>query len=146
MTLREMRVEDLDRVMEIENRVFSDPWSKEGFLGFLMKDYALFFVVEEKEEILGYCGMLKTLDEGDITNVCVRPERRCEGIGYFMLDGMLRIAKDLGVTTVHLEVREGNGSARRLYARCGFTEDGIRKAYYSDPKEDAVLMTRREAS
>ena len=58
MTFREMTVEDLEQVVEIENRLFSDPWTKEGFFTFLTRDDAMFLVVEEKEKILGYCGLL----------------------------------------------------------------------------------------
>ena len=119
MILREMLVDDLDQVMEIEQDLFHVPWTKEGFFTFLTRDDAMFLVVEEKEKILGYCGLLMVLDEGDITNVAVRR-----------------------VTTIHLEVRVGNETAIRLYERMGFTGDGIRKAYYSDPVEDALLMTR----
>ena len=71
MILREMLVEDLDQVMEIENDLFSVPWTKEGFLTFVLKDYAMFLVVEDKGEIIGYCGRLMVLDEGDITNVAL---------------------------------------------------------------------------
>ena len=144
MTFREMLVEDLDQVVEIENSLFSVPWSKEGFFTFLIKDESMFFVVEEKGKILGYCSMQIVLDEGDILNVAVRRERQKEGIGYFLVDSMLMMAEARGVRTVHLEVREGNDAARRLYQRLGFTEDGLRKNYYTDPLENAVLMTRRK--
>ena len=144
MTFREMLVEDLDQVVEIENSLFSVPWSKEGFFTFLIKDESMFFVVEEKGKILGYCSMQIVLDEGDILNVAVRRERQKEGIGYFLVDSMLMMAEARGVRTVHLEVREGNDTVRRLYQRLGFTEDGLRKNYYTDPLENAVLMTRRK--
>ena len=84
----------------------------------------------------------KVLDEGDITNVAVRPDRQKEGIGHFLMDSLIRLAEQQGVTTIHLEVRTGNGTAIRLYERMGFTKDGIRKKYYTDPVEDALLMTR----
>lgn len=66
MILREMLVDDLDQVMEIEQDLFHVPWTKEGFFTFLTRDDAMFLVVEEKEKILGYCGLLMVLDEGDI--------------------------------------------------------------------------------
>ena len=127
MTFREMTVEDLEQVVEIENRLFSDPWTKEGFFTFLTKENTMFFVIEEKEKILAYCSMQTVLDEGDILNVAVSPDRQREGIHI-----------------VHLEVREGNGTARRLYERLGFKEDGLRKNYYTDPTENAVLMTKMQ--
>lgn len=142
MILREMLVDDLDQVMKIENELFSPPWTKEGFFTYLTRKDAMFLVVEEKGEILAYCGLIMVLDEGDITNVAVRPDRQKEGIGHFLMDSLFRLAEQQGVTTIHLEVRTGNGTAIRLYERMGFTKDGIRKKYYTDPVEDALLMTR----
>lgn len=144
MTFREMLVEDLDQVMEIENDLISPPWTREGFFTFLLKDENMFFVVEEKGQILGYCSMQTVLDEGDILNVAVTRNRQKEGIGYFLVDSMLMLAAVRGIHIVHLEVRESNGSARRLYQRLGFKEDGFRKNYYTEPVENAVLMTKTQ--
>lgn len=144
MTFREMLVEDLDQVMEIENDLIFPPWTREGFFTFLLKDENMFFVVEEKGRILGYCSMQTVLDEGDILNVAVTRDRQKEGIGYFLVDSMLMLAAARGIHIVHLEVRESNGSARRLYQRLGFNEDGFRKNYYTEPVENAVLMTKTQ--
>ena len=144
MTFREMLVEDLDQVMEIENDLISPPWTREGFFTFLLKDENMFFVVEEKGQILGSCSMQTVLDEGDILNVAVTRDRQKEGIGYFLVDSMLMLAAARGIHIVHLEVRESNGSARRLYQRLGFKEDGFRKNYYTEPVENAVLMTKTQ--
>ena len=76
MTFREMLVEDLDQVMDIEEALFSVPWTREGFLTYLMKKDTMFFVVEEKDQILGYCSMMTVLDEGDILNVAVKKTAR----------------------------------------------------------------------
>ena len=92
MILREMLVDDLDQVMEIEQDLFHVPWTKEGFFTFLTRDDAMFLVVEEKEKILGYCGLLMVLDEGDITNVAVRRDRQKEGIGAFLMQSLIRLA------------------------------------------------------
>ena len=137
-------MEDLDKVMEIEEDLFAVPWTKEGYFTFLTRKDAMFLVVEEKGEILGYCGLLMVLDEGDVTNVAVKRDRQREGIGNFLMESMLRLAYEQGIRTVHLEVRAGNSVAVRLYERLGFVKDGIRKGYYTDPVEDAVLMTRRQ--
>ena len=146
MILREMLVDDLDQVMEIEEELFSVPWTKEGFLTFLMKENGMFLVVEEKDRILGYCGLLTVLDEGDVTNVAVRRDRQREGIGNFLMESMIRLAEERGIAMIHLEVRAGNETAIRLYERQGFVRDGLRKGYYTDPTEDAVLMTRTAVS
>lgn len=142
MIFREMRVEDLDQVVDIERDLFSVPWTREGFLTYLIKKDTLFFVVEEKEKILGYCSMMTVLDEGDILNVAVDRQRQREGIGQFLVDSMLRMAELQEMKQIHLEVRESNGTARRLYERLGFKEDGLRKNYYESPVENAVLMTK----
>lgn len=142
MIFREMLVEDLDQVVDIERDLFSVPWTREGFLTYLIKKDTLFFVVEEKEKILGYCSMMTVLDEGDILNVAVDRQRQREGIGQFLVDSMLRMAELQGMKQIHLEVRESNGTARRLYERLGFKEDGLRKNYYESPVENAVLMTK----
>ena len=142
MTLREMMVEDLDQVMEIEQDLFRVPWTREGYFTFLTRNDAMFLVVEEKGQILAYCGLLMVLDEGDVTNVAVRRDRQKEGIGNFLIESLIRLAEGLGVTTIHLEVRQSNETALRLYERNGFTRDGIRKNYYENPVDDAILMTR----
>ena len=103
MVLREMLVDDLDQVMKIENELFSPPWTKEGFFTYLTRKDAMFLVVEEKGEILAYCGLIMVLDEGDITNVAVRPDRQKEGIGHFLMDSLIRLAEQQGVTTIHLQ-------------------------------------------
>ena len=144
MTLREMKVEDLDQVMEIENDLVSPPWTREGFFTYLIKDQNLFVVVEEKGEILGFAGMLLALDQGDIATIAVKRSRQREGIGQFLLEGMLRLARDMGICVFYLEVRVSNEEAIRLYERCGFGRDGLRKGYYTDPDEDALLMSRAD--
>ena len=87
---------------------------KRRFFYFSDQDDAMFLVVEEKEKILGYCGLLMVLDEGDITNVAVRRDRQKEGIGAFLMQSLIRLAAEREVTTIHLEVRVGNETAIRL--------------------------------
>lgn len=143
MILREMLVEDLDQVMELETALFgTEAWTREGFFTFLTKSDTMFLVVEEKGTLLCYCGVLMVLGEGDILTVAVRADRQKEGIGTFLVNGLIRLAEELDCPVLHLEVREGNAAARRLYERLGFVTDGIRKNYYTDPTEHAVLMTR----
>lgn len=143
MILREMMIDDLEQVLEIEEELFSVPWTREGFFTFLTRDDSMFLVVEEKEKILGYCGLLMVLDEGDVLNVAVRKDRQREGIGNFLMESLIRLSGQLGISMIHLEVRKGNETAIRLYERLGFERDGIRKGYYTDPVEDAVLMTKK---
>ena len=76
-----MQLDDLEQVMVIENELFSVPWTENGFFSFLLREDALFLVAEEEGKILGYCGVLMVLDEGDITNVAVDKKQQGRGIG-----------------------------------------------------------------
>lgn len=143
--VRQMEITDLDQVLPIEEENFSVPWTANGFFTFLIRDDALFLVAEEGEEILGYCGSIISLDEADITNVCVREKARRRGIGRMLVEQLIRETKKAGVFTWHLEVRQSNESAIHLYESLGFVRDGLRKGYYEEPKEDAVLMSRKES-
>ena len=143
MTFREMLVEDLEQVVDIESEPFFCTVDKRR-LSYLSdeKRHHVFLWWKKKERILGYCSMMTVLDEGDILNVAVRSDRQKEGIGQFLVDSMLRMAEMQGIKLVHLEVRQGNETARRLYQRLGFKEDGLRRNYYENPVENAVLMTK----
>ena len=142
MKIREMQIDDLDQVVEIENACFAVPWTETGFFSFLIREDALFLVAEEKGMILGFCGVLMVLDEGDITNVAVNPEHRRSGIGSQLVESLIRETEARGVKTLHLEVRQSNNAAISLYRSHGFEDNGVRKGYYESPTEDALLMKR----
>ncbi len=147
VTVRQMEITDLEQVVPIEESNFSIPWTANGFFTFLLREDALFLVAEDETgEILGYCGSIISLDEADITNVCVREDRRKKGIGKMLVERLITETKKAGVAAWHLEVRESNEGAIRLYESLGFVQDGLRKGYYEEPKEDAVLMSRRDAA
>ena len=141
MILREMLIDDLEQVMEIERELFHVPWTREGFFTFLTREDAMFLVVEEKEQILGYCGLLMVLDEGDITNVAVRPDYRKQGIADAILTAVFSEAQKRGARTIYLEVRESNVPAQKLYEKHGFVSCGIRKNFYRKPTENAIVMS-----
>ncbi len=137
-----MELDDLEQVMKIENACFAVPWTETGFFSFFIREDALFLVAEEDERILGFCGVLMVLDEGDITNVAVSPGERKRGIGKQLVEAMIAQTQSRGVKTLHLEVRKSNNAALALYRGLGFVESGIRKGYYESPTEDAILMRR----
>ena len=140
MLIREMTFDDLDQVMEIENATFSVPWTEMGYFTFLIREDTLFLVAEENEEILGYCGIVMAQDEGDITNVAVKESRRKQGVGTGLVQKLLDESQNRGIKKVFLEVRAGNTKAIPLYEKLGFENVGIRKNYYQDPVEDAIIM------
>lgn len=146
ITIRQMELDDLDAVMEIENAVFSVPWTETGFFTFLLRDDALFFVACEEDSILGYCGVVMAADEGDITNVAVDEAHRQKGVGSMLVQELICRTRERGVTKLFLEVRESNVKARALYEKQGFEQNGRRKHYYEAPTEDAILMCRMDKS
>lgn len=146
MNVREMIWDDLDQVMVIENENFSVPWTETGFFTYLMREDALFLVAEDEEEnILGYCGVIMVIGEGDITNVSVKKELQGQGIGKALLQELICQTVSRGVHTLFLEVRESNVAALALYEKQGFVRMGVRKNYYTDPVEDGITMSRKHS-
>jgi len=142
MQIRPMTIHDCEQVAEIEAASFSVPWSLRAFTDTVEKDNFRYFVAEETGEILGYCGFLFVLDEAEIPNVCVKSSARKQGVGKQMMQVMIEEAGKLGISMLFLEVRESNTAARRLYESLGFEENGIRKNFYEQPVEHAVLMSK----
>lgn len=143
MLIRPMTENDLDRVVIIENACFTDPWSRENFEDSLKEPTAHLLVMTAGtgvEGIVGYCCLYHMLDEGEIVNVAVAPEYRQKGYGAALVRELMRLGKDLGAERFFLEVRAGNTAGKRLYESLGFGSCGIRKGFYSNPREDAVLM------
>lgn len=140
--LRSMREADLREVLHIERRSFTIPWSDATFRGLLRRQSATLLVGEERGKVVGYAALWFAADEAELGDLAVRPELRGRGFGRRLLDGALAEAARRGARQVYLEVRESNVAARRLYERAGFATAGVRADYYSEPKEDAILMTR----
>ncbi len=139
--IREMREKDLDRIMEIEESVFTTPWSREAFLLEMTRNLlAKYIVAEIDNKIIGYGGIWLIIDEGHITNIAVDEEYRGLGAGKRLIEGLINLCSDRGVRAMTLEVRKSNLIAQRLYEQYGFIKSGIRPRYYSDDNEDAVIM------
>ncbi len=132
----------LDALRKLEERCFSVPWTREQLRAELPDAHHEFLAAESGEDVLGYVGMMYVLDEGYISNVAVAPEHRRQGIAAALLRELLRRAEALGLSFVTLEVRASNEAAIALYGGFGFLPVGRRKGYYSEPKEDALLMTK----
>lgn len=136
------RPEHLDDILLMEQQCFSVPWTRDQ-LAAQMSDSMYIFLAAEDESgrAVGYVGLMYVLDEGYISNVAVSPSRRREGIADMLLTELYARAKAKKLRFLTLEVRESNAPAQSLYKKHGYTEVGMRKGYYSLPKEDAVLMT-----
>lgn len=145
MKIRELTAEDVEVVSRIEQETFSMPWSSRDFLEMVEADYAYYYVAEVEGEIVGCCGIRNMAGEGEITNVVVASDFRGKGIGRALMEHMLREAALHGMGDCTLEVRVSNVPAIHLYESLGFKSEGIRPGFYERPKEDAVIMWKRQA-
>ena len=123
----------------LERLCFSEPWSEKS-LEMLLANGAVGFAVEVNGEVAAYGGMLTVLDEGQITNVAVDPIHRRKGYGRKIVSALLDYAEKNGIVSVSLEVRESNEAAIALYESFGFCRRGLRKNFYRDPTESAIVM------
>lgn len=136
-----MEIFHIDEVIKIEKASFSTSWSKDIFLNELQRNkYAHYFVVEQEEKIIGYGGMWIVNDDAQITNIAIYPEYRGKKYGEKLFRFLYQHAIYLGVVNLSLEVRESNTIAQQMYRKFGLVPGGIRKGYYSDNKEDAIVM------
>jgi len=141
VTFRLMTIEDIEDVLIIEQSSFPTPWSREAFYNELINNqFARYTVMVENENIIGYCGMWLVMDEAHITNIAVLPEFRGRRLGDALLEKVKHDAKMLGAMKMTLEVRVSNEIAQSLYFKHGFKPGGIRKNYYTDNQEDAIVM------
>lgn len=140
MIIRKMEERDIAEVVAIEEETFSSPWSADSFLQESKNKNNIYLVVEDNGEVIGYCGLWGVVGEGQITNVAVRKDNRNRGVGKIMLTKLLEIGVNQGLESFTLEVRESNKSALRVYQSLGFYSAGIRKNFYTEPTEHAVIM------
>lgn len=139
--IREMEFNDIDEVLEIEKRTFSTPWSRNSFEMEIKENLLSTYIVAEYEgKILGYAGMWTIIDEGHITNIAVDEEYKGRHIGNYLLLALIKYCASNGIYRMTLEVRKSNMVAINLYKKHGFEEAGIRKDYYVNEKEDALVM------
>lgn len=136
-----MTVDDLDDVMEVEVNSFTVPWSREAFFNELTKNqFAQYLVVEVDQKVVGYCGVWIIVDEAHITNIALLPEYRGMKLGEALMAKVMELAREMGALRMTLEVRVSNNRAQNLYRKFGFEEGAIRKQYYTDNMEDALVM------
>ncbi|MEQ2527924.1 ribosomal protein S18-alanine N-acetyltransferase [Bacillaceae bacterium CLA-AA-H227] len=141
ITLRKMVEADIDQILIIENESFATPWSRESFENELTKNrFALYLVLEDEEVIFGYCGVWIIVDEAHVTNIALLPNYRGKKLGETLLTEIMKVAKEKGAKSMTLEVRVSNHVAQSLYRKLGFRDGGIRKNYYTDNQEDALVM------
>lgn len=138
-----MDVCDISKLAELENLCFDDPWSENMLLEDLKNDNTLYIGAFIDDSILvGYIGIWEIGDTGEITNVAVHPNYRKMGMASMLLEKLIEYCCNDGFRYINLEVRESNLPAINLYTKFGFEKVGLRKNYYKNPTENAVLMTK----
>ena len=141
LIIRQAEERDILAIEGLEQVCFTDPWSYESLEHDILNNKLSFYIVAEVEGVVcGYVGIWNIVDEGHITNVAVSPDYRRKHIASNMLDVLIASCEEAGVERFTLEVRAGNEPAKALYAGKGFKEIGVRKGYYQDNGEDAIIM------
>jgi ribosomal-protein-alanine N-acetyltransferase len=140
--IREMTAADVPQVAALEKECFQDPWSEKSIAEELDHEYSLWLVAVENDQVLGYVGSQTAMWETDMMNIAVAPSRRREGLGNILVTELIRELRNWGSNSLALEVRVSNEPARALYESLGFHQVGLRKNYYRNPKEDALILRK----
>lgn len=140
LIIEEMKENDIDGVFEVEKNCFEDYWSKDSFKKELSNNLAKYLVAKIDNKVVGYVGIWFVVDEGHITNVAVHEDYRGQKIGDYLIKELVQVCKNNKIISMTLEVRASNVVAQNLYKKYGFKMAGIRKEYYSNNKEDAIIM------
>lgn len=142
MNIRPMVPDDIPSILPIENVSFPSPWSARLFEEELKRSLARYFTAEEEGRVVGYMGYWEAPGEAHIISLAVAPECRRRGIARTLLRHCLDQAMSQGAGLATLEVRQGNEAGKALYAAVGFRTVAIRRKYYQDNQEDAIVMIR----
>ena len=137
-----MAEEHISALAQLERECFSDPWSEKALTEELRNPNAVFRVALIDGEVAGYVGMLHVLDEGDICNVAVFDRFRRKGVASALIQHLVDYGVENQLSFITLEVRESNIGAQKFYETMGFETIGVRKNFYDNPKEHAILMNK----
>ena len=141
--IKPLTEEYVDQVCVLEEEAFSMPWHKESFLEMIANENACYLVALMGEEVVASCGLRHIVGEGEITNVVTKNTMRGKGVGRKILLRLLEEGSKMGAEAFTLEVRVSNAPAIHLYESLGFVSEGVRKNFYEDPTEDALIMWKR---
>lgn len=142
MEIRRARGLDTGDIATLEAECFADPFCEKDISSYICSEGGMCFIALDESGAVGYIIGRKIPPEGEIYRIAVREDKRQRGIGYRLLSYAMKTERGQGVETVFLEVRQRNTAARALYLSYGFTECGIRRNYYQNPTDDAVVMIK----
>lgn len=135
-----LQEDDLATILVIESTVNAAPWSEASFRHELSHPHGIFLVARRQGEVVGYAGCWVLVDEAHITTVAVGPDHQRQGIGRQLVSALLKHSHEMGATCATLEVRASNDPARKLYQSMGFVDAAVRRGYYPNNREDAIVM------
>jgi ribosomal-protein-alanine N-acetyltransferase len=138
-----MRSSDLDDVLKLENDLYPFPWTRGNFLDSINSAYETWILRDSRGVLNGYFLLMLSVDDAHLLNITVSRELQGRGLGLLLLDKAKAIARERKLESMLLEVRPSNTRAEKIYRRYGFTQIGIRKAYYpasNNQREDAIVM------
>ncbi len=142
MDFVQMTIAHVSQIAELEAMCFSAPWSEKSIERELTNPLSLWIVATVGDIVVGYVGSQSVLGEADMMNLAVHPQHRRSGVGRRLVESLISCISQKGVYCLTLEVRASNQSALALYAGLGFKQVGRRPAYYSYPKEDALILRK----
>ena len=137
---------DATGIAKLEEEIFSDPWSYRDVQDLICTEGSMCFTAIDGGEVIAYVIGRLIAPEGEIYRVAVKPEKRQRGIGYRLLDYAVKTSKGHGLERLFLEVRSRNLPAVKLYTAYGFKQIGLRKNYYKDPADDALVMLKAHSA
>ena len=140
LVIEPMQAADLDDVDAIERHSFKAPWPRQVFVDELAREWARVDVARDAGRVVGFCNYWLVKDEVHLLAIATHPDRRRAGVGRRLMDHLLDVARARASVLVTLEVRRSNVPAIALYERLGFQSRGIRRGYYTDNREDALIM------
>ena len=142
MEFRRAAPRDATGISLLEDSIFNDAWSYRDIQDLICTEGGMCFTALDGDEVIAYVIGRLIAPEGEIYRIAVRPDKRGRGIGYRLLDYAVKTSKGQGLERLFLEVRSRNIPAIRLYTSYGFKQIGLRKGYYKNPADDAVIMLR----
>lgn len=140
---RRMEDKDTARAAQLEGAASNEAWSQKSYADALANENAYYLVAEQEGSVVACCGLWQSFEDADICNVAVETGCRRQGIAENMLLFLMQEGKKRGIANFTLEVRRSNIPAVRLYEKLGFVTEGVRKGFYENPKEDALIMWKR---
>ena len=142
MIIENMTADRVSQVAELEKLCFSDPWSENSVASELMNPLSYWLVALDGDRLLGYVGSQTVVGETDMMNIAVHPEYRRRGVAEKLILALVEGLKGMESHCLTLEVRASNVPAIALYEKLGFAQVGLRKNYYRNPKEDALILRK----